>query len=112
MTSASASKLFGEFAVSSDDGLGSCRELTEERFMKMLGYLQEAWGLQAEDTEFVFRELVRWRFRTNAATGTRGLALWPLQKDEFIAAYPCLLRSVRDRYVPIGGRLRRSLFVR
>jgi len=105
VSDASAGKLFTQFAA---DG----ERLREEEFGKVMEHLQAAWGLQAADTRLMLEKLKRWRFRANVAKGTRGLPLWPLPKSDFVEAYPGLLRSVRDRYVPIGAQLNRSMFIK
>jgi len=103
VTDASASRLFEEF--------GSQDKMTEENFGKLFEHLQKTWGLQEEDGKLISEVLKRWRFRANAAKGTRGLPLWPLARADFCDAYPSLLRFVRDRYVPIGGSIHRSMFI-
>uniref|UniRef100_A0A7S4STQ5 non-specific serine/threonine protein kinase n=1 Tax=Alexandrium monilatum TaxID=311494 RepID=A0A7S4STQ5_9DINO len=105
LTHASAEKLFAQFATGGE-------KLQEADFDKLLEHLASTWGLQQEDRKLMSEVLKRWRFRANAARGTRGLPLWPMTKEDFIGAYPSLLRSVRDRYVPIGGGIHRSLFIK
>jgi len=106
LTNASAEKLFNQFAK------GTNKTLDEAEFAMFLRHIESSWGMDGDDTKFMFDVLKRWRFRQNAATGTRGLPLWPLSRGDFLSAYPCLLRAVRDRYVPIGGAIHVSLFVR
>lgn len=106
LTKTSAEKLFGQFASSNGE------KLLEADFAKLLQHLESTWGLQPEDSKLMSEVLKRWRFRANAARGTRGFPLWPLAKEDFVGAYPSLLRSVRDRYVPIGGGIHRSLFIK
>jgi hypothetical protein len=103
-TRACGAKVFEQFATGD--------KLIEDGFGKLLAHLESSWGLQSEDCKLMSETLKRWRFRSNAAKGTRGLPLWPLAKGDFVSAYGSLLRSVRDRYVPIGGQIHRSLFVR
>lgn len=100
----SATKLFSQFASSAE-------KLTDADFGRVMEHLQTSWGLQADDTVLMGEILKRWRYRSNAARGTRGYPLWPFNREDFCSAFPSLLRSVRDRYVPIGGRLHKSLFV-
>mmetsp|Transcript_129704 Transcript_129704/g.361242 ORF Transcript_129704/g.361242 Transcript_129704/m.361242 type:complete len:806 (+) Transcript_129704:67-2484(+) len=103
---ASASKLWDQFASASEEGF------TGDDFRALCGHLQATWGLGPSDSQAMLDVLCRWRFRTNAAYGTRGLPLWPLNRKDFVTVFPSLLRCVRDRYVPIGGMIHRSLFVR
>lgn len=103
-TNASAKKFFQGFSTSA--------RMTEADFSRLLEHLQSSWGLHAQDCKLMLEGLNRWRFRANVAKGTRGLPLWPMAYDEFAEAYVSLLRMIRDRYVPIGGRIHRSLFVR
>eukprot|EP00931_Biecheleriopsis_adriatica_P063834 TRINITY_DN38732_c0_g1_i1.p1 TRINITY_DN38732_c0_g1~~TRINITY_DN38732_c0_g1_i1.p1 ORF type:complete len:842 (-),score=219.48 TRINITY_DN38732_c0_g1_i1:30-2555(-) len=105
LTKASAIRLFRQFAKKCDD------TLVEEEFMLLLKSLESNWGLQADDTQFMLDVLRRWRFKANAARGTRGFPLWPLSKDDFATAYPSMLRATRDRYLPIGA-IHRSRFIR
>lgn len=85
--------------------------MTEENFGEFLKSLQVNWGLQPTDTRFMQEVLKRWRFRSNAANGTRGLPLWPLSRADFVTAFPFFMRALRDRYVPIGA-IHRSVFIR
>eukprot|EP00928_Gymnodinium_smaydae_P042593 TRINITY_DN28655_c0_g1_i1.p1 TRINITY_DN28655_c0_g1~~TRINITY_DN28655_c0_g1_i1.p1 ORF type:complete len:853 (+),score=191.39 TRINITY_DN28655_c0_g1_i1:140-2560(+) len=101
---ASAGKLFEAYS--------SNEKLTSEGFDKMLAHLESSWGLQKADSRLMLESLKRWRFQANAAQGTRGLPLWPLTRSDFVSSFACLLRAVRDRYVPIGNRVHRSLFVK
>eukprot|EP00929_Paragymnodinium_shiwhaense_P096298 TRINITY_DN57852_c0_g1_i1.p1 TRINITY_DN57852_c0_g1~~TRINITY_DN57852_c0_g1_i1.p1 ORF type:complete len:955 (+),score=247.66 TRINITY_DN57852_c0_g1_i1:128-2992(+) len=113
---ASATKLCKEFGTAESGADGGRTErkpsLSEEGFKRLLGHLQKTWGLQPEDGDHTSMVLKRWRFRTNAARGTRGMPLWPLSLEDWVAAYPAILRSLRDRYLPYSGHLHRSLFVR
>lgn len=104
LTRASGSRLVRQFSRR-DDALG------EDDFAKVLKHLEANWGLQEGDTKYMEEILKRWRFRSNAANGTRGLPLWPLSKEDFLTAFPCLLRAIRDKYVPIGS-IHRSMFIR
>jgi len=103
-TRTSADKLFAQFAHSS--------KMSKEDFDRLLEHLVVLWGLQDEDKPLMLEVLSRWRFRMNAAGGLRGLPLWPLAHEDFVTAYPYVLRCLRDRYVPIGGKVERSLFIR
>jgi len=105
MTRTSAEKLCTQFSSAE-------KKVTEEDFKKMCKHLEHEWGLQQEDSKLMNEVLKRWRFRANAARGTRGMPLWPLQTEDFVAAYASLLRALRDRYVPIGARIHRSLFIK
>eukprot|EP00927_Polykrikos_kofoidii_P067842 TRINITY_DN63277_c0_g1_i1.p1 TRINITY_DN63277_c0_g1~~TRINITY_DN63277_c0_g1_i1.p1 ORF type:complete len:847 (-),score=183.59 TRINITY_DN63277_c0_g1_i1:47-2545(-) len=104
MTTTIATKFFDQFAKG--------EKLTEEEFGKLIAHLEKAWGIQAEDGKVMRDVLKRWRFRANAAKGTRGMPLWPITKPDFLAAWGVALRAVRDRYVPIAGHIHRSLFCR
>jgi len=68
--------------------------------------------LQRCDAQVMYSALQRARFRANASEGTRRKSLWPLSRRDFVSAFPAMLRAVRDSYVPIGGSVSRSLFVR
>mmetsp|Transcript_16203 Transcript_16203/g.37271 ORF Transcript_16203/g.37271 Transcript_16203/m.37271 type:complete len:881 (-) Transcript_16203:45-2687(-) len=121
VTRASAGKLLNEFAGPVPASPRSRNEsvdevdgpaLEESGFVRLAAHLRSSWGLSEVDAALMARELRRWRFRANAARGTRGMPLWPMAREDFIAAYPAMLRAVRDRYVPIGGRVHRSIFVK
>jgi len=105
MSGASAGKLYQRFAATAD-------RMSLEDFEAAMKHLETIWGLQPQDTRYMTEKLKRWRFRSNAARGTRGLPLWPLTREDFLSAYPGMLRAVRDRYVPIGSQMHRSLFIR
>jgi len=105
LTKTSAEKLFLQFATEG-------KKVTEEDFGKLFASFEERWGFQPDDQKLLVEVLRRWRFRANATNGTRGMPLWPLQLEDFISAYPTLLRYVRDKYAPIGGMIHRALFVR
>lgn len=101
---ANAEKLFAQFSKGN--------QLTKKGFRNIAMHLQSLWGLHPRDMSLMVDVLKRWRFRTNAAKGTRGLPLWPLSLEDFVTSYPNLLRAIRDRYQPIGGRVHRGLFIR
>eukprot|EP00929_Paragymnodinium_shiwhaense_P112805 TRINITY_DN81073_c0_g1_i1.p1 TRINITY_DN81073_c0_g1~~TRINITY_DN81073_c0_g1_i1.p1 ORF type:complete len:820 (+),score=210.23 TRINITY_DN81073_c0_g1_i1:79-2538(+) len=103
-TNISAEMMFKQFS--------NGQKMTEENFRQYGEYLEGKWGLQAEDRKVMLEALKRWRFRANIANGTRGHPLWPMTRQDFMLAYGAVLRAVRDRYVPIGGRVHRSMFVR
>jgi len=105
ISSSSAVKVYQQFAGNPD-------KMTQDNFSKLLAHFEKDWGLQSDDTKVMSEVLKRWRFRANAANGTRGMPLWPLTQEDFVKAYPSMLRSVRDRYVPIGGQVHRSMFIR
>lgn len=105
ITRAAATKIFKQFA-------GSDAQLSRGSFGKLLRHLGATWGLREDDSKLIVEVLKRWRFRSNAANGKRGLPLWPLAFDDFVSSYPSLLRAVRDRYMPIGANVNRSLFIR
>mmetsp|Transcript_30960 Transcript_30960/g.79530 ORF Transcript_30960/g.79530 Transcript_30960/m.79530 type:complete len:817 (+) Transcript_30960:56-2506(+) len=105
VSGASGGKLFDKFASPGE-------KMSEEDCGKLFGHLQSVWGLQEQDTRLMTEKLKRWRFRANATNGTRGLPLWPIVRGDFVSAYPGMLRAVRDRYVPIGAQVHRSLFIR
>jgi len=105
MTKGHAMKLFAQF---SKDG----KHMTQQEFGSALKHLEGLWGLHPQDGVLILEVLKRWRFRANAESGLRGLPLWPLSCEDFVRAYPNLLRAVRDKYTPIGGRVHRSLFIR
>jgi len=86
-------------------------KLAEDEFQAMQRHLEEAWSLHPGDSRFMGEALRRWRYRTNAANGTRGLPVFPLSKADFANAYPALLRATRDRYVPANA-IHRSQFIR
>eukprot|EP00928_Gymnodinium_smaydae_P012977 TRINITY_DN14742_c0_g1_i1.p1 TRINITY_DN14742_c0_g1~~TRINITY_DN14742_c0_g1_i1.p1 ORF type:complete len:849 (-),score=218.47 TRINITY_DN14742_c0_g1_i1:57-2603(-) len=104
-TRAAAGKLFRQF-------VGDRHSMVEADFQELVKYLEASWGLRPRDGALMLAVLKRWRFRSNAATGKRGLPLWPLSADDFGTAYASLLRAVRDRYAPIGGRVQRSMFIK
>mmetsp|Transcript_31910 Transcript_31910/g.74665 ORF Transcript_31910/g.74665 Transcript_31910/m.74665 type:complete len:923 (-) Transcript_31910:30-2798(-) len=104
ITRAFADKLFKQFAHGS--------KISKEAFDRLLEHLVAQWGLQEDDKALMLEVLSRWRFRMNAANGMRGLPLWPLGQEDFMASYPYVLRALRDRYAPIGGKVERSLFIR
>lgn len=102
---ANADKLFSQFSRDSV-------RLSRSGFYAVTMHLHSLWGLHPRDTTLMVEVLKRWRFRSNAARGTRGLPLWPLSRDDFATSYPNLLRAIRDRYQPIGGGVHRGLFIR
>merc|ERR1719183_809814 len=86
--------------------------MTEDNFKDVLNHKEQVWGLHEQDTKMMVQVLKRWRFRSNATNGTRGMPLWPISLEDFRSSYGSILRYVRDRYAPIGGNIHRSIFVR
>jgi len=106
VTTKTSNKLFAQFASANSE------ELTKEEFDSLQAYLRMSWGLDLSGSEQIAGALQRWRWRANAAKGTQGLPLWPLAQEDFLDAFPSLLRAVRDWYVPLGAGIHRSLFIR
>mmetsp|Transcript_20323 Transcript_20323/g.56492 ORF Transcript_20323/g.56492 Transcript_20323/m.56492 type:complete len:858 (-) Transcript_20323:329-2902(-) len=106
LTRLSGVRLFDQFA-----GRGG-EDMTEEGFEGFCKHFEATLGLSAADSRSMLNALKRWRFRANAAEGTHGLPLWPLSRESFLSAFPSLLRTLRDRYVPISSKISRSLFIR
>eukprot|EP00445_Apocalathium_hangoei_P018687 CAMPEP_0203907778 /NCGR_PEP_ID=MMETSP0359-20131031/49237_1 /ASSEMBLY_ACC=CAM_ASM_000338 /TAXON_ID=268821 /ORGANISM="Scrippsiella Hangoei, Strain SHTV-5" /LENGTH=839 /DNA_ID=CAMNT_0050832647 /DNA_START=32 /DNA_END=2551 /DNA_ORIENTATION=+ len=104
----SAVKRIEQFGTKDEEGL----TMTQDNFAKVLDSMHEKIGLQSDDSKLMAAGLQRWRFRANAVKGMQGQPLWPMSEDDFVSAWPSVLRAVRDRYVPIGGQMHRSLFIR
>eukprot|EP00930_Biecheleria_cincta_P083656 TRINITY_DN73188_c0_g1_i1.p1 TRINITY_DN73188_c0_g1~~TRINITY_DN73188_c0_g1_i1.p1 ORF type:complete len:813 (+),score=132.77 TRINITY_DN73188_c0_g1_i1:142-2580(+) len=105
LTVESANVLFNQFS-------GGSKKLSKDKFKTLLQHLRMKWGLCCEDTVLMMETLKRWRFRTNASSGTLGLPLWPLRFEDFVKCYPTLLRVVYNRYTPFSGHVDRALFIR